>query len=590
MDYNKFLSKEIRFSVGLLPKKAKRIFLTILFVGPLLSFLDLIAISILALTISSITSFENFPTYPKPLLLLNNIFFRVDLVESPRLLFVYLLLFATTLMLIKTLIITIFQFVTAKFLAREHAEVSKSLARSYFSQTIDVVNRFNSQETSFVLNHGVYYSINSTLGSVVNWFSELTLLFGILCVLFYFYPIPTLILLVYFFLVFICAHHFLSTRAEKRGREGTLGYIKSVGRSQEAVRLHRELFISSQHQDFQRVFDEKVILTANGYAQQNFLSQLPKVIFEASLLVGLLLMSISALLDSESSSKVGLISTLIVAGVRVLPSLIKMQGALITLRVVQPSVAKVIEFKEHLAESEFMQLKLKNEEFIPAITLKNVSYAFPENQKNIFDDVSLEIKPFEIVGIFGATGAGKSTLVDLMLGFREPNSGHSTISEVTAKQALSIWPRKIAYLNQKVSLIEGSVAQNIALGCEDNEIDTERVTALIEEVGLRDLFPGKIEVSQLLGEDGLGISGGQRQRLAIARALYWEPEMLVLDEATSAQDPESQQSIIQLIEKLRGKCTVILIAHSEALLKMADRFIYIEKGRIRDQKEFGSLI
>ena len=590
MIYNKLLTKEVRFSIGLLPKKARKIFLTILCVGPLLSFLDLIAISILALTISSITSFENLPSYPKPLLLLNNLFFRVDLLESPRLLFVYLLLFATVLMLVKTLMITIFQYMTSKFLAREHAEVSKSLTRNYFSQTIDVVHRFNSQETSFVLNHGVYYSINSTLGSVINWFSELTLLLGILCVLFFFYPTPTFILLVYFLLVFVCAHHFLSKRAEKRGREATLGYIKSVSRSQEAVRLHRELFISSQHEDFQREFDKKVMLTADGYAQQSFLSQLPKVIFEASLLVGLLLMSIGALLDSKSSSKVGLISTLIVAGVRVMPSLIKMQGALITMRVVQPSVAKVIEFKDQLQEFESEQLKLQTEEFIPTISLKNVSYAFPENQENIFNDISLEIHSFEIIGIFGPTGAGKSTLVDLMLGFREPNSGYSTISKVTAKQALSSWPRKIAYLNQKVSLIEGSVGQNIALGCDDHEIDIERVSSLIVEVGLQDLFPGTIDVSQLLGEDGLGISGGQRQRLAIARALYWEPEILVLDEATSAQDSESQQSIITLIEKLRGKCTVILIAHSEALLKMADRFIYVERGRIREQKEFESLI
>lgn len=585
MNYNDLFTKEVRFSVELLSKKAKRFFGVILFIGPILSFLDLIAISILALTISSIGSLDDTPRYSKILLEVNKVVFRVDLDESPRLLFIYLLFFATILMLVKTILITIYQFFVAKFLAGEHAAVSKTLAHSYFSQNIDTVNRFSSQETSFILNHGIYYSINSTLGSVVNWISEISLLIGILCVLFYFYPIPTIILLVYFFFAFVATHRFLSIRAEKKGQQATLGYIKSVSRIQEAFRLHRELFTSSQHKNFQRVFDEQVTLTADGYAQQNFLSQLPKVVFEASLLVGLLLMSINALLNSESSTRVALISTLIVAGVRIAPSLIKLQGALITMRVVRPSVAKVQEFKECLTESSPLILS-PTEEFNPSISLTKVSYAFPENLENLFEDVSLEIQPFEIVAIFGPTGAGKSTLVDLMMGFREPSIGSSRISDFPAKQSLSFWPRKIAFLNQKVSLIEGSVAQNIALGCFDHEIDIQRVITLIKAVNLQDLFLGEIDVSQSLGEDGLGISGGQRQRLAIARALYWEPKMLVLDEATSAQDSESQLSIIKLIKELRGKCTVVLIAHSKDLLQMADRFFYIEKGKIQELKEF----
>ena len=586
MNYNDLFTKEVRFSVGLLSKKAKRFFAVVLFIGPILSFLDLIAISILALTISSISSLDETPRYSKILLELNKVVFRVDLDESPRLLFIYLLFFATILMLIKTFLITIYQFILAKFLAGEHAAVSKRLTHSYFSQNIDTVNRFSSQETSFILNHGIYYSINSTLGSVVNWLSEISLLIGILCVLFYFYPVPTIILLIYLFFTFVATHRFLSIRAEKKGQQATLGYIKSVSRIQEPFRLHRELFISSQHKDFQRVFDEQVTLTADGYAQQNFLSQLPKVVFEASLLVGLLLMSINALLDSESSTRVALISTLIVAGVRIAPSLIKLQGALITMRVVRPSVAKVQEFKEYLTDSSSSRSQLLSEVFNPSISLTKVSYAFPENLENLFEDVSLEIQPFEVVAIFGPTGAGKSTLVDLMMGFREPSLGSSRISDFPAKQSLTLWPRKIAFLNQKVSLIEGSVAQNIALGCFEHEIDIERVTSLIKAVNLEDLFLGEIDVSQSLGEDGLGISGGQRQRLAIARALYWEPEMLVLDEATSAQDSASQLSIIELIKELRGKCTVILIAHSKDLLQMADRFFYIEKGKIQELKEF----
>jgi ABC-type multidrug transport system fused ATPase/permease subunit len=145
-----------------------------------------------------------------------------------------------------------------------------------------------------------------------------------------------------------------------------------------------------------------------------------------------------------------------------------------------------------------------------------------------------------------------------------------------------MWPNHISFLNQKVGLIEGSIAPNIALGCEETETDNGRVLSLAQELNLSDILNEELRRNDYIGEDGLGLSGGQRQRLAIARALYFEARILVLDEATSAQDPASESLIQSVIHRLRGKCTIVLISRNQDFLRIADRIFEVTSGTIRE--------
>jgi ABC-type bacteriocin/lantibiotic exporter with double-glycine peptidase domain len=570
----------ISYAFSLLSPRAKKIFILISLLNPLFTVLDLFSLGVLTLTIASVTIDSKQPRFTDFLFKLNEFFFHIDTDVEPMRLVLNLIFFSVALMLLKTLLIVIFQFVTARFLAAQHSKVSEQLTKSFFDQDIESINLFTSQEIGFTLNHGVYYTVNSTLSAAASAISELALLIGMLIVLYIFYPIATSYLLVFFILIFAVSHFFLSKRADARGGEASSGYILSLSAIQDAIRLHRELWLSNRHNFFQQRITQNVKSTANGYSQQVFLGQLPKVVFETALLIGLLFLATNALRDTSNKSLISLMVTLTVAGIRIAPSLIRLQGSVLTLQIMRPSVNRLMEFCSKIGKQAVVLPDEMASDFVPSITMSEVSYSFQDTRETLFEGASINIRPFDVVGISGVTGTGKSTLIDLLLGFRKPSKGHVTISGVPPSSAKIMWPQQISFLNQKISLIEGSIAQNIALGCPPELIDYKRISELVSRLNLNEIVSGNLENELNLKEDGLGISGGQRQRLAIARALYGSPKILVLDEASSAQDLDSELSIIDTINELRGACTIVIVAHSQNFLGLSDRLFKIENGKI----------
>ena len=572
----------ISYAFSLLSPRSKKFFILISLLSPIFTILDLFSLGVLTLTIASVTIDSKQPQFTDLLLKLNELFFHVDTDAEPMNL-VFKLLFSTVvLMLLKTLLVVITQYAASKFLAKQHVNVSREFTKNFFNQDIDTINNFSTQEIGFVLNHGIYYTVNSTLSAAAAALSEFSLLAGMLIVLYIFYPVATIYLLIFFAIIFGLSYFVLSKRADARGSEATSGYISSLTAIQEAIRLHRELWISNKHDIFQKRIFANVQFTAEGYSQQVFLGQLPKVVFETALLLGILIMAVSSLSNPSNKSLVSLMITLIVAGIRIAPSLIRLQGSILTLQIMRPNVFRLMDFEKRFRLRTSVAAKPSTQEFIPSIKMSNVTYSFSEGMDSLFREISIDIKPLDVVGIFGETGLGKSTFIDLLLGFRDPDKGEILISGMEPKVAKVMWPNHISFLNQKVGLIEGSIAQNIALGCEETEIDYERVLSLAQELNLSDIIDEELRMSGSIGEDGLGLSGGQRQRLAIARALYFEPRILVLDEATSAQDPASESLIQSVIHRLRGKCTIVLISHNQDFLRIADRIFEVTAGTIRE--------
>jgi ABC-type multidrug transport system fused ATPase/permease subunit len=213
--------------------------------------------------------------------------------------------------------------------------------------------------------------------------------------------------------------------------------------------------------------------------------------------------------------------------------------------------------------------------------MTNVSYRYSGVSNYALKDINVEFRPASKVALVGRTGAGKSTFVDLMLGMLFPDSGRVTIKGVPPRDAISTWPGGIGYVPQSVALFDSTVRENIALGLTPDSYDESLIWRALEIAHLSNFIdsqPAKLDT--LIGERGVRLSGGQRQRLGLARALFTRPKLLVLDEATSSIDTETEHAITEALNSLAGDTTIVTIAHRLSTVRRADQVVYLEAGRV----------
>lgn len=508
-------------------------------------------------------------------------------------------LIAAVLLLIKSGLAILIMRRILRFLANRSAAISTRLAATLLSRPLLEAQARPSQQVAYALGSSVNFAITVVLSSAGTIVAEGALLLLLGTALLLIDPVVTVVTIAYFALIVALLQRLLGDWAARAGQAGANADVASTTTIQEALLSYREVSVSDRRGFFRDRFSEFRNRSARANADNQLIGMLPKYLMEAALVFGATLLAVSQFLTSDPISAIATLALFLAAGTRVMPSLVRMQTAATGLRAASGGAEMAYELAEqlkHFAVPERPSLAASvirdridrgNPDFVPTLEIVGVTLTYPDAETAALRDVSCRVAAGESLALVGATGAGKSSLTDVILGVIDPDVGSVAISGLPPADAVIKWPGGIGYVPQEVALSNGSVRENIALGLPREAIDDERVWEALERSHIADFLRSSREgLDTLIGERGVRLSGGQRQRLGIARALYTRPQLLVLDEATSSLDAETEHAIASTFKALEGDVTTVTVAHRLATIRHADLVLYLEHGHVLARGSF----
>lgn len=493
---------------------------------------------------------------------------------------------ATFLMILRTVISVVFTRKVMFFLSRRGAVISAELVSKLLGQTLLFIQGRTSQQTLYAVTSGVSSITLGILGTTVAVVSDFSLLIILTIGVFIIDPLVALGMTTSFGLIGYILYKLMHRRAKILGLQQANYEISSSEKIVEVLGSYREAIVRSRRSYYAAEIGAIRYKLANTQAELTFMPSISKYVIESTVILGALAISAVQFVLQDASQAVATLAVLIATGSRIAPAALRLQQGAVQLRstigIATPTL-DLIESLQHvdLPNSENEIVDFNHVGFVPEIEVKNVSIKYPNRVHAAVSDVSLEIASGEIIAIVGSSGAGKTTLVDSILGVLVPESGSVKISGKTPLEAVALWPGAVSYVPQDVLIVNGTFRQNISLGFPDELVTDELISEAVEISQLSELIrnlPNGIDT--YVGERGAQLSGGQRQRLGIARAMFTKPKLLVLDEATSALDGQTEALISESILNLSGEVTVLIIAHRLSTIKTVDKIVFMKEGKL----------
>lgn len=472
------------------------------------------------------------------------------------------------------------------FLSRRGAIISATLISKLLSQSLLMIQTRTTQKTLYAVTRGVELIVLSIIATAVVLVADLSLLVVMAVGLFVLDPTTAISTFLIFSLIGFLLFRFMHVRAGALGLESSRLNIASNEKIVEVFSSYRESVVRNRRNYYAREIGKLRLTLADVTAETSFMPYVSKYIIETSVILGAVLVGVIQFVLFDATHAVATLAVFLASGTRIAPAVLRVQQGSLTIRSARGQATPTLDLIEALNDVNLIEkvddtLDTIHSGFISSIQLHNISLTYPSKVQPAVSNITLEIPAGTSAAFVGPSGAGKTTIIDILLGVLIPNEGQVLVSGVPPLVAVSKWPGAVSYVPQDVMIVAGTIRENVALGYPSNSYTDELVMYALKIAHLDQFvlgLPQGLETN--VGERGAKISGGQRQRLGIARAMFTCPHLLVLDEATSSLDGETESNISEAISALRGLTTVVMIAHRLSTIQKADVVVYLAEGKI----------
>ena len=486
----------------------------------------------------------------------------------------------------RTLLSVIFTRRVLYFFSCKGAEITNSLLSGLMSKSLLVVQSQSTQQTLYAVTKGVEIITLRIMASAVTFFSDSIILLIMGIGLLFVDPMTAIGTFIFLAGVGTFLDRLLNIKAVQLGKDSSLWNIMSSEKIVEVLSSYRETIVRNRRKYYVEEIVKIRLQLARNTAEINFLPYVSKYVIEAAVIFGSIILGASQFILKSPAEAVSTLAIFLAAGTRVAPSILRLQQSTTQIKMSLGQAGPTLDMIDSLGlktelDAISNNIDIRHDGFEPSVEIEDVSFRYPKSSVAALSHISLRISEGAFIAIVGPSGAGKTTLVDILLGILTPTDGTIKISGVQPVKAFAKWPGAVSYVPQDVLLAKGSIAANVSLGYPIETVNQNLVMDALEISQMSSFVESlPLGADTPIGERGNKISGGQRQRIGIARAVFTKPRLLVLDEATSSLDGETEADVTDALMKLKGSATIIMIAHRLTTIKNADTVIYMEAGEI----------
>jgi len=502
----------------------------------------------------------------------------------------YNLIFILTAMLaltytFKVLFLTYFSYAETKLLADLRVSLSDKLYRIYLNKPYSF--HLNNNSSKLIRNIGEIDLVVYIIKSLILLINETVVFLGISTFVILYEPRGSLVVILFLGLFGYLFFKKIQTKVKKWGKTRQIHTGLSLKYLREGFGSIKDIKILQRTNELVKIFTANNKILNVCELKQNFIASLPKLWMEWLVVIGfILLILLMIFLGKELLYIVPLLGLFAAAAFRIMPSLARIMNSVQNILYNRPAVDSIYkEFNQKSFQNNINKIPSKKIFLTKEIDLKSINFKYSDSGPFILQNINLNIKSGTTIGLIGESGIGKTTLINIILGLIQPTSGNIYVDGINIFENIENWQKQISYVPQNIYLADDTIRKNIAFALPENKIDDTVVKKAVSSAKLDSLINNSSNgLDTNIGEFGDRISGGQRQRIAIARALYTNPKVFILDECTNSLDLNTERQIINEVNSLKGEKTIIMIAHHLSTLENCDYIYKIDKGELKLEK------